>query len=142
MPGRKRTGLITTNIRLPQALHKKLTQRAAQKGVPLNTLLIERLEDYDARLVKRLIEIIQPLLDEAIMKAAQMAGHIVTEVTLGKGNEVTLQKGNEVTLGKGNEVTLGKGNEVTLGKGNAAELRQRLARVGILMQEAKKSDKK
>ena len=110
MPARKRTGLITTNTRLPEALHKKLTQRAAARGVPLNTLLIEMLEGYDARLVKRLTEIIQPLLDEAIMKAAQMAAHVVAEVALGKGN--------------------------------AAELRQRLARVGILMQEAEKPEGK
>jgi rRNA-processing protein FCF1 len=108
MPARKRTGLITTNIRLPEALHKKLTQRAARKGVPLNTLLIEMLEGYEARLVRRLTEIIQPLLDEAIMKAAQMAGHVVAEVTLGKGD--------------------------------AKELRERLARVGIRIEEPEKPD--
>ena len=107
MPARKRTGLITTNIRLPEALHKKLTQRAARKGVPLNTLLIEMLEGYEARLVRRLTEIIQPLLDEAIMKAAQ-SGHVVAEVTLGKGD--------------------------------AKELRERLARVGIRIEEPEKPD--
>jgi HicB family len=56
MPARKRTGLITTNTRLPEALHKKLTQRAARRGIPLNTLLIEMLEGYDARHVKRLTD--------------------------------------------------------------------------------------
>jgi hypothetical protein len=44
------------------------------------------------------------------MKAAQMAGHVVAEVTLGKGN--------------------------------FEELKQRLARVGIVMQEPEKPDEK
>jgi hypothetical protein len=110
MPVQKRTGLVTTNIRLPQALHKKLTQQAQRKGIPLNTLLIRMLEGHDAQTVKAITGIIQPLLDQAIMNAAQIAGHIVAEVAFGKGN--------------------------------AAELKQRLARVGIVMQGPEKPDEK
>src|SRR6266487_1854854 len=45
MPASRRTDLIAINQRLPRALHKALKQQAKRNGVPLNTEIIERLQN-------------------------------------------------------------------------------------------------
>jgi hypothetical protein len=76
MPASKRTDLIAINLRLPKSLHKSLKQQAKRKGVPLNTEIVNMLEGYEAKTVKRSAEIFEPMI-KASSGAAVIVGEMV-----------------------------------------------------------------
>jgi hypothetical protein len=79
VPATKRTDLVAINLRLPKGLHKALKQQAKRNGVPLNTEIVSVLEGYEAATVKRMTEIVQPLLDEAVSAAARVGAQVAVE---------------------------------------------------------------
>jgi HicB family len=83
MPPREKTAdAVGFMLRLPRSLHKRLQKQAEQNNVSLNTQLVNMLEGYEAATIKRVTEITQPILDEAVKQAAQMAGTATIDVLL------------------------------------------------------------
>jgi hypothetical protein len=55
------------HLRLPKRLYKRLQQQAKRNNVSLNTEIVNQLEGYEAATVKRIIEIMKPVLGNAIL---------------------------------------------------------------------------
>ena len=66
MSADKTADAIKLNLRLPKALHRKLVQQAKRNNVSLNTEIVNQLEGYEASVIKRVVERIQPILDERL----------------------------------------------------------------------------
>ena len=69
----KTADAIKLVLRLPKALHKRLTQQARRNNVSLNTEIINQLEGHEAATVERAREIIKPMIEEATRKATAKA---------------------------------------------------------------------
>jgi hypothetical protein len=68
----KTSEAIKLNLRLPKPLHRRLRQQATRNNVSLNTEIVNQLDGYEAATIKRIVETVRPLLNEAM--AASTAG--------------------------------------------------------------------
>ncbi len=78
----KPTDAVRLLLRLPKGLHKRLQQEAKRNNVSLNTEIVNQLEGYEASTVKRVTEIVQPLLDEAVKAAASVGSEVAAKSVL------------------------------------------------------------
>jgi hypothetical protein len=65
----KASDAIKLNLRLSKPLHKRLKQQARRNNVSLNTEIVNQLEGHEAATAKRLGEIMQPWIDQAVRTA-------------------------------------------------------------------------
>jgi hypothetical protein len=60
-------------------LHKTLKLQAKRNGVPLNTEIVRMLEGHDEAIVKRVVAIAAPLIEEAVKVAAGIGAEVAIE---------------------------------------------------------------
>ena len=65
----KTADAIKLNLRLPKALHKRLTRQARRNNVSLNTEIVNQLEGSAAAEIKKVIEATRPYHEEALKAA-------------------------------------------------------------------------
>jgi len=73
----KTADAIKLVLRLPKALHKRLTQQARRNNVSLNTEIVNQLEGHEAATVERAREIIKPMIEEATRTRTGLLGTLV-----------------------------------------------------------------
>jgi len=76
----KTADAIKLVLRLPKPLHKRLRQQANRNNVSLNTEIVNQLEGYEATTVKRMTDIMQPLLDEAVKASVSIGSEVAAKL--------------------------------------------------------------
>jgi len=78
----KTADAIKLVLRLPKPLHRRLKQRANRNNVSLNTEIVNQLEGYEATTVKRMTDIMQLLLDEAVKASVSIGSEVAAKSVL------------------------------------------------------------
>ena len=78
----KTADAIKLVLRLPKPLHKRLRRQANRNNVSLNTEIVNQLEGYEATTIKRMTDIIQPLLDQAVKASASVGSEVAAKSVL------------------------------------------------------------
>jgi len=78
----KTADAIKLVLRLPKSLHRRLKQQANRNHVSLNTEIVNQLEGYEAATIKRMTDIIQPLLDEAVKASVSVGSKVAAKSVL------------------------------------------------------------